>query len=113
MTRDEQLRRLRIELSHDGRVILAWIATDMLHENINILTLEAEYLRVHSAKNATIAVATDSTNRTKLIETVNEFNTADISCMPDFIAGFKIFKVTIIPEGMGVTNNAYCFHCIQ
>ena len=102
MSRHEQLRRIGIEHGAHGVVIIAGIATNMLDEHINILALETVLFTIHQPEVATVTVATYSPERTEGSKFLRYLDTTDIAGMPDFIAGFKVMQILIIPVRVGI-----------
>ena len=97
MTANEKLRRTSINLTGDRRIITTGIAANMLHEHVNVLTLEAENFRVHQAKVTAIAVATNSPDRTEFCQPFDELSRANVASMPYLIARFEIVEIFVIP----------------
>lgn len=82
----------------------------MLHQNINFLALESVDFRIHTTKNAAIAVSADSTNWAKLIEALYEFYAADVASVPNLVTWLEIFQVAVVPVRVGVADNPNRFH---
>ena len=99
---NEELRRIGKKRGAHTEIIVARIATNMLNEHIDILALETVQLTIHQAKVSPVAVATYSPERTESCKFLRYLNTTDIAGMPDFIAGFKVMQILIIPVRVGI-----------
>ena len=107
---DEELRRSLHYLSAYARVVLAGVATDVLHQYLHLLTLEAQHFGEHEAQVTAVAVAADGTQRTKLSQALREHRRADVATVPYLVAWFEVFQVAVVPVGVGVADYAYLFH---
>ena len=71
---------------------MAGIAADMGHEDIDILDAETIELREGIAHVAGVHIAEDSAGGFELAQGLEEFETADIACMPDLIDVFEMLQ---------------------
>jgi len=70
MSADEQLGRRSVYLGTYTTVVVAGIAADMFHQDIDIFALEAQYLGVHEPQVAAVAVAANSPQRSERRQTL-------------------------------------------
>jgi len=102
MPGNKKLWRRGIEQTAHRWVVMSGIAAYVLDEDIDILTPEAVQFMIHQAQVATVAVAADSPEGSELSQFLCHFERANISRMPDFVAGFEIMQILGIPVGMRV-----------
>ena len=113
MPRYEELGRFFTQQSPHRRVVVARIATDMLDEHIGVLAFEAIQLTIHQSQVATIAVATDGPQRSKRRQPVCHLHGADVTCMPNLVAGFEVVQVLVVPITVRIADDAYSLHDLK
>ena len=106
----KQLRRIGKERRAYAEIIVAGIAPNMLDEHIHILHLESVQLTIHQSEVSPIAVAAYSPERTEGSEPLSHLNTADVTCMPDLIAGLKVVQILIVPIAVRIAQDANLLH---
>jgi hypothetical protein len=82
----------------------------MLNQHIYILALKTVDLTIHQSQVASVAVTTDSPERTELSQPVGHLHTTDIACVPNLVAGFEIVQVLIVPVAVCIADDADSFH---
>src|SRR5574344_1579447 len=107
MAGDKQFGWRRIYASHNRAVVIAGISPDMLHQHIHLLAFESEHLWKHASEVSTVAVAAHSPQRAECRQSVGQFRTAYIPCVPNLVARFEILQVFIVPIGVGIANYSY------
>ena len=112
MARDEKLRRIGVDLPSDARVVVARIAADVRHQNLDILAFPTEFFGIHQPKVAAVAVAADCPKRTERSQSIGHFGRADVACVPDFVARLEIVQVFVVPIRMGVAEDSDFFHIL-
>ncbi len=110
MTSYEELRRIGKECRAYAEVIIAWITADMFDEYVDILTLESVQFTIHQPQITAVAVATDSPERSEGSQFLCYLHTTDIPCVPDFVAGFEVVQVLLIPKRVRITQYSYFLH---
>ncbi len=106
----EQLGRIGIQLPANGVVIVAWVAANVLHQHLDVLTLPAQHLGVHQAQVAPVAVAADGTQRPELCQALSDLGRTDVSSMPYLVAGLEVVQVLVVPVAVGVADDSYSLH---
>lgn len=107
---DEELWRHGINLRAYARIIITGISSDMLHQHLNVLTLEAQRFSIHQTKVAAVTVAAYSPERTEVGKSFGYLHRTDVACMPYFITRLKIFQIPVIPERMCIAKYSNLFH---
>ena len=110
MSCHEELWRIGIQQLTDRGVVIAGIAANMFDEHIGLLALKTVQLTIHQSQVAPIAIATDSTQRTELSQSLSHLYTTDVACVPYLVAGFKVVQVLIVPIAVGVADDADSLH---
>ena len=110
MPSHEQLWRISKECRADAGIIVARIAADMLDEHIHILDLESVQFTIHQPQITTIAIATDSPERTESSQFLSHLHTADITCMPNLVTRFEVMQILIVPIAVRIAQYTYSFH---
>lgn len=131
---DEELWRVGVDLALDAAVVLARVTTDVLHEYIDIFTLEAQHLGEHATEVAAVAVAADGADdaaalrralgklliriatSTRLrinsgsLQTFDGLHGANIACMPNLVALLEVRQEFIVPIAVCVADDSYACH---
>ena len=110
MSRDEKLRRANKHLSDDASVVVARIAADVLHQDIGILTFEAQRCWEHAAKVAAVGVATHRAKRLHRFKAFGQFRRPDVAGVPNFVAVLEIRLIAVVPIAVSVREQSDSFH---
>ena len=110
MSRYEQLRRFGIDGPPDACIILARIATNVLHQHIHLLTLPPIRFREADAHIAAIDIAIHRPQRRYLCQAVRHLHGADIASMPDFVTILEILRIALVPASMRVRQQSDSSH---
>ena len=90
----KELWRIGKELRADRGIVVARIAANMLDEHIDILALKTIQLAIHQSQVATIAITTNSTERTESSQLLSHLYATYIACVPNLVAGFKVASIS-------------------
>ena len=88
----EELWWRGIQLSDDAAVIITWVASNVLHQDINVLTLPSEHFGKHSSQVTSIAIATYSPQGSHITQFVGNFRGADVTSMPYLVTVLEKLK---------------------
>ena len=112
VTGNEELRWLGIEAAADAGIVMTWIAADMLYEYFDAFALEAVFLTEPLADVVTVDVAKHSPQGLYCGKPVGDVETADVACVPYFVALGEIGFVAWIPVAVGVGKKTDSFHLL-
>ena len=82
----------------DGSIVSTGVSADVGEEYIRPFDGETVYLWVGATDIAAVDVSIDGTKRAEGSQFLCNFPRADVSAMPDFIAIFEVFQVTVVPK---------------
>src|SRR5690554_61498 len=99
---DKEFRRVRRKPGAYGRIVASRVASNMCDQYIHSLERETESGRVSNAGGAIVDIAMDCPERLHLFETGSQFEGADISRVPYFVARVEISLVFIVPVAVGI-----------
>ena len=113
VTSYEELWRIGKEQLPHADIVVAWIATNMFDQHIDILALETVQFAIHQSQVASVAVAADSSQGTILSQFLSHLQRADIASMPYLVAGLKVMEVLWVPVAVGVADDADSLHDLR
>ena len=104
MATNKELWRTGEQRTAHRRVVMAWVASDMLDKHLGSLHFEAQRLRKAETKLAAIDVAINRTQGAESSQTVGHFNRPYIARMPYLVTRFKMTYVAFVPIAMCITQ---------
>lgn len=110
VTRNEEPRRMRINLATDAGIVFAGIAPNVLHQHIHLLTLPPIGLRESDTDIAAVDVAIHRTQWSDFCQSVSHFHDADVARVPNFIAVLEMLCIAFVPTAMRVRKQPYASH---
>lgn len=110
VARNEEPRRMRINLAADAGIVLAGIAPNVLHQHIHLLTLPPIGFRESDANIAAVYVAIHRTQWSDFCQSVSHFHGADVARVPNFIAVLEMLCIAFVPTAMRVRKQPYASH---
>lgn len=110
---DEELWRHGIYRASYACVIVARIASDVLHEHFGVLTFPSQSLPEHAPQVAPVAVAVDGSESAEFCQLLCHFKRPDVACVPYLIARLEVFQVFVVLVGVCVAYYSYAFHSLS
>lgn len=98
MSAYEEFGRTFVNLFSDACIILAGITSDVLHQNVHVLTLEAQHFGIHHTEVAAVAVAADGAQRSELGEALRKEWGADVAGVPYLVAWLEVSQILVVPK---------------
>lgn len=102
MTANKQTRRIGLELFFYRWVIAGRIAADVCHINIDLFGGPSQFLGVEASDILSVDVAIYAAQRFKGGQALSQLGRAEVSCVPDLVAGVEMAEYIFIEEMMGV-----------
>ena len=99
---DEQLWGTHQNAALDGRVVVAGITADMLHQHLRPIHRETENLRIELPYHLPVNFAIHGTEGTESRQLLCHFQRTDVTGMPYFVTALKILQVLFIPVAMRI-----------
>ncbi len=111
VTRNEKLGRMRKKKFSDARVVTAWIAANVCHQDVCAFACPSKSLSEESSHVAPVAVAINSSQWAELLQSHGHFQRTNVAGMPYLVARLKVLQVAVVPKGVGVAKQTDAFHC--
>lgn len=102
VARDEEFGRMNVNLGYHLAGIFAGVSADVGHPHVHPLDGKPLVLRVAQAQFVTVDVAIDGPEGFQGLEAVGQLDRADVARVPNLVALGKIFRVTVVPPGVGI-----------
>ena len=107
---NEELGRRGHQASHHAAVVTAGVAADVLHHDVDALAAKANLLGKHAAQVAAVDVAIHGRERMEPAEAQGHLGGADVAGMPNLVDVGKVEGITLVPEAVGVGEQADARH---
>ncbi len=102
MSGNEKFGRVCSDVLSNALIIPTRIAADMCYPYINSLTIKSLVKRVALAERMTVNITINGTERFESFEFVGEFDGADVSGVPDFVAVLEVFEYLFVEVAVRV-----------
>lgn len=102
VARDEELGRVYVDLRYHLAGIFAGVSADVRNPHVDPFDGKPLVLWVAQAQFVAVDIAIDSPEGFQCLEPVGQLDRADVTRVPNLVALGKIFRVTVVPPGVGV-----------